>query len=393
MSYNLHLDRIKFASSDAGDVYALVQLEYREECNEARISENTRREGIMGLKAGIVGVTGYVGEELVRILCRHPEVEEMMVASRDFAGEALDQVFPHLRGYADQEILDMERIPDLAARADVVFLALPHGVSAPVAREVLVKGKRVIDLAADFRLPDVELYEKWYKGPHGAPELLKEAVYGLPELFRPAISAARLVANPGCYPTSALLALAPLLKHGLVDRSTMIIDSKSGVSGAGRAPALGCHFPECNENIKAYGVGTHRHTPEIAYYAGALAGGSIDVVFTPHLIPVTRGILSTVYARLARPMDAASLRQIYREFYAGEVFVHVAGAGEWPETKWVLGTNRCFLGVSSSEGRQAVVVSVIDNLVKGAAGQAVQNMNLMFGLPEGTGLTGPGLHP
>jgi N-acetyl-gamma-glutamyl-phosphate reductase len=347
----------------------------------------------MGLKAGIVGVTGYVGEELVRILCRHPEIEEIRVASRDFVGEALDRVFPHLRGHVDREIWGMEKLPDLAAWADVVFLALPHGVSAPVAREVLKKGKKVIDLAADFRLPDVELYEKWYRVPHGAPELLKEAVYGLPELFRSSISAAQLVANPGCYPTSALLALAPLLKHGLVDRSTVIVDSKSGVSGAGRSPSLGCHFPECNENIRAYGVGVHRHTPEISYYAGVLSGGQVDVFFTPHLIPVTRGILSTVYARMERPMDDASLRRIYEEFYAGEAFVQVAVAGEWPETKWVLGTNRCFLGVTSGAERQAVVVSAIDNLVKGAAGQAVQNMNLMFGLPEVTGLTGPGLYP
>ncbi len=346
----------------------------------------------MTLNVGIVGATGYVGEELVRILCRHPQVKEITAASRDFTGCTLDQVFPHLRGYAEPEILGLDRLPELIDRSDVVFLALPHGVSAPVARDVLRQGKKVIDIAADFRLPDAALYEEWYKAPHGAPELLAEAVYGLPELFRSKISGARLVANPGCYPTSALLALAPLLKKGLVDGSTLIIDSKSGVSGSGRALALGSLFSECSGNMKAYGVGTHRHTPEIATYAGILAEKSVDVIFTPHLIPVTRGILSTVYARLKDSMDASTLRQVYEDFYAGEEFVQVARDGEMPETKWVLGTNRCFLGAAVNQGR-AIIVSVIDNLVKGAAGQAVQNMNILFGLPETTGLEHPGLYP
>ena len=242
----------------------------------------------MGLNVGIIGATGYVGEELVRLLCKHPEVTEVITASRDYAGMTLDQVYPHLRGYADLEILDMDRVPELTDRSDVVFLALPHGVSAPAARTVLERGKKVIDIAADFRLPELELYEKWYKGQHGAPELLAEAVYGLPELFREEIREAKLVANPGCYPTSALLALAPLLRNSLVDLSSLIVDSKSGVSGAGRALALGSLFSECSENTKAYGVGTHRHTPEIAYYAGVLAGNTVDLVFTPHLIPMTQ---------------------------------------------------------------------------------------------------------
>jgi len=346
----------------------------------------------MGLKAGVVGVTGYVGAELVRILCRHPEVERITAASKDFVGEMIDQVFPSLRGYTNLKILSMEQLPELIEDSDVVFLALPHKVSAPVARDVLEQGKKVIDLAADFRLPDVRVYEQWYQVPHGAPELLGEAVYGLPELFRSAVKGTRLVANPGCYPTSALLALAPLLKEGLIDRSQVIIDSKSGVSGSGRTPGLGNIFCECHENIKAYGVGTHRHTPEIAHYAGVLAGGEVDLVFTPHLIPVTRGILSTVYARLERPVDTASLRGLYRDFYAGEFFVQVAADGEWPETKWVCGTNRCCLGVAS-QGERVIAVSVIDNLIKGAAGQAVQNMNLLFGLSEAAGLAGPALYP
>ena len=346
----------------------------------------------MGLNVGIIGATGYVGEELVRLLCKHPEVTEIITASRDYAGMTLDQVYPHLRGYADLEILDMDRVPELTDRSDVVFLALPHGVSAPAARTVLERGKKVIDIAADFRLPELELYEKWYKGQHGAPELLAEAVYGLPELFREEIREAKLVANPGCYPTSALLALAPLLRNSLVDLSSLIVDSKSGVSGAGRALALGSLFSECSENTKAYGVGTHRHTPEIAYYAGVLAGNTVDLVFTPHLIPMTRGILSTVYANLNSSQDSAGLRQIYDNFYAEEEFVEIAPLGEMPETKWVRGTNRCFLGVAVN-GKKAIIVSVIDNLVKGAAGQAVQNMNLLFGLAENSGLQQPGMHP
>jgi len=346
----------------------------------------------MALSAGVIGATGYVGEELVRILCRHPEVTEIRAASREFAGSTLDQVFPYLRGYAAPEILDMDRVPELIERSDVVFLALPHGVSAPAARAVLEQGKKVIDMAADFRLPDLGLYEKWYSAPHGAPELLAEAVYGLPELFRHEIGGAKLVANPGCYPTGALLALAPLLKNDLVDINSLIVDSKSGVSGAGRGPALGSLFSECTENMKAYGVGRHRHTPEIAYYAGVLAGSRVDPVFTPHLIPMARGILSTVYGRLCSSQDSAGLRRIFQEYYAGEEFVEVAREGEMPETKWVRGTNRCFLGVAAVDG-QAVIVSVIDNLVKGAAGQAVQNMNLLFGLAENTGLTHPGFYP
>ncbi|HHY40202.1 MAG TPA: N-acetyl-gamma-glutamyl-phosphate reductase [Syntrophaceticus sp.] len=346
----------------------------------------------MALRVGIVGVTGYVGEELVRILCHHPGVSEITAASKDFAGIALDRVYPYLRGHAEIEIMGMEKLDQLIDSSDVVFLALPHRVSAPVAQQVIVKGKKVIDLAADFRLPEQKVYEEWYQAEHAAPALLKEAVYGIPELFREEIKGKRLVANPGCYPTSALLALAPLLKNRLVDRSSVIIDSKSGVSGAGRSLNLGSLFAECNENMKAYGVGTHRHTPEIAHYAGVLAGEAVNIIFTPHLMPVSRGIISTVYAKLNSALDSCSLKQIYQDFYAGEEFVHVALEGEMPETKWVVGTNRCFLGAVVNRD-MAVVVSVIDNLVKGAAGQAVQNMNLLFELPENTGLQQLGLYP
>lgn len=347
----------------------------------------------MGIKVGIIGATGYVGEELVRILCRHPRVTGITVASKDAPGQPMSRVYPHLAGFADMEILDMDRVPELISGSDLVFIALPHGLSAPVAREAMAAGKRVIDMAADFRLPDQALYEQWYQAAHEAPDLLGEAVYGLPELFRSAVRTARLVANPGCYPTSALLALAPLMKHGLVEQDSLIVDSKSGISGAGRTLALGSHYSECNDNVRAYSVAAHRHTPEISYYASVLAGSKVDVVFTPHLIPMTRGILSTVYAELLRSMDAAYLRRVYRDFYSGEEFIQLMGEGEWPETKWVQGTNRCCLGLTVVGRKRLIVVSVIDNLVKGAAGQAVQNMNLMFDLPEGAGLNYPGLYP
>ncbi|MGD0152959.1 MAG: N-acetyl-gamma-glutamyl-phosphate reductase [Thermacetogeniaceae bacterium] len=259
--------------------------------------------------------------------------------------------------------------------------------------DMLDAGARVIDLSGAFRLRTPANYLTWYQETHTQSALLAKAVYGLPEFYRDLIPAARLVANPGCYPTSALLALAPLMKHGLVEQDSLIIDSKSGVSGAGRTPALGSLYSECNDNVRAYSVTTHRHTPEISYYASVLAGSKAEVVFTPHLIPMTRGILSTVYARLLRPLDAASVRQFYRDFYSGEQFVQLLDEGQWPETKWVQGTNRCCLGLAVAGPKQLIVVSVIDNLVKGAAGQAVQNMNLLFGLPEGLGLDFPALYP
>lgn len=346
----------------------------------------------MGIRVGIIGVTGYVGEELVRILCKHPYVTSLDAAARDFPGSTIDRVFPHLRGHVDLEIKGMNRVAEVIGGADLIFLSLPHGLSAPFVKDALERGKRVIDLAADFRLPEVSLYERWYQTNHEAPELLKDAVYGLPELFRSAVKDARLVANPGCYPTSALLALAPLLKQGLIDPDSVIVDSKSGVSGAGRTLALTSHFSECNESVRAYSVGTHRHTPEIAYYASVLAGKRVNITFTPHLIPMTRGILSTVYARLLKPLESSSLRQIYKEFYEGEAFVETAAEGEWPQTNWVRGTNRCYLGMTVSGGKGVIVVSVIDNLVKGAAGQAVQNMNIMYGFPETAGLDVPGLY-
>lgn len=346
----------------------------------------------MGLKVGIIGITGYVGEELLRLLCRHPEVAEIRGAAGDHNKAAIDRIYPNLRGSAHLEVMGMEQTGELIEWADQIFLALPHGLSSPYAREAMAVGKRVVDLAADFRLPDPLLYQKWYQEPHGAPELLDQAVYGLPELFRPLIKKARLIANPGCYPTSALLALAPLLKAGLIAAGDIIIDSKSGVTGAGRALVPGSLFCECDESVKAYGVGTHRHTPEIAHYASLLAGTKVMVAFTPHLIPMTRGILSTIYVSLTERLSTGELRQLYRQFYEGEHFVHLCEEGEWPQTSWVKGSNHCFLGLAAGEGGRAVLVAVIDNLVKGAAGQAVQNMNLMWEIEETAGLQAPGIY-
>jgi N-acetyl-gamma-glutamyl-phosphate reductase len=347
---------------------------------------------MMGLKVGIVGVTGYVGVELARILGQHPEVTALYGASKDFSEAALDQVYPHLRGRLALKIIKYEELQTVIDSCDLIFTALPHGLSAPVVKSALAAGKKAIDMAADFRLPDANLYEQWYEKPHGAPELLAEAVYGLPELFRQEIAPAHLVANPGCYPTSALLALAPLLKGGLIECNSVIIDSKSGVSGAGRTPSVGNLFSECNEVVKPYGVGTHRHTPEISWYASVLAGSAVDVVFTPHLVPMTRGMLSTVYSKLRQPLNTDDLRRVYENFYAGESFIQVCRQGEWPQTNWVRGTNNCCLGVAVTGGGQVITVSAIDNLVKGAAGQAVQNMNLIYGFPEMSGLDVTGLY-
>jgi N-acetyl-gamma-glutamyl-phosphate reductase len=345
---------------------------------------------VMGIKIGIIGVTGYVGIELARILSRHPEVESIAAVSKDFSGSRLDQVYPHLRGQLHTVIRDYDAAPEVIASSDVTFTALPHGLSAPLAREALRQGSRLIDMAADFRLPDPAVYEQWYGQPHQAPELLPQAVYGLSEIFRDKIRQARLIANPGCYPTCSLLALAPLLKHRVIEPQ-VIIDAKSGVSGAGCSTVRGNLFSECNEDIKAYGVGKHRHTPEISCYATQLAAGPVQVTFTPHLIPMTRGMLCTIYATLSQELATAEINQLYRHFYQGERFVEISPEGEWPQTNWVRGGNSCFIGALAA-GQRLIVISVIDNLVKGAAGQAVQNMNISCGFPETAGLDAPGLY-
>lgn len=347
----------------------------------------------MTIKVGIVGATGYTGAELVRILHRHPEVELVALTTRSYAGMPLHEVYPHLQKY-NRLICEEMNLPGLFDISDVVFVALPHGHSVPVAVEAVRRGKKVIDLGADFRFKDYRVYEQWYKVEHGAKELLADAAYGLPEVNREGIKGATLVANPGCYPTSAVLALAPLLKNRLINTGSIIIDSKSGASGAGRGLSLGAHFCELKENFKAYNVAIHRHTPEIEQELGKIAGEEITVTFTPHLLPVTRGILSTVYAELLSPLGKEELRELYADYYKEEFFVRVMPEGTLPQIKWVAGTNHCDIGVTvDSRTGRAIIVSAIDNLVKGASGQAVQNMNIICGFPEDTALAGPGLYP
>lgn len=347
----------------------------------------------MTIKVGIVGATGYTGAELVRILSRHQEVELVVLGTQSYTGQPIWAVYPHLYKY-NQLICEDVVQTDLLERAEVIFVALPHGHAMPIAAEAVRRGQKVIDLGADFRLTDYATYEQWYKVTHTARELLTETVYGLPEIKREQIGQAKVIANPGCYPTSVILALAPLLKNKIIDPGSVIIDSKSGVSGAGRGLALGVHFSEVNENFKAYNVGIHRHTPEIEQELGQLAGENMVVSFTPHLLPVTRGILSTIYARAENPPAYDEIMALYREFYQDSFFVRVLPEGLLPQTKWVTGTNHCDIGltVDPRTGR-IIVIAAIDNLVKGAAGQAVQNMNIICGLPEETALTGAGLFP
>lgn len=339
-------------------------------------------------KIAILGATGYTGLELIRLLHGHPAVQVAYLSSESAAGLPLSKVHPQLAGITDHvlEPLAPDRIPPGVRLA---FLALPHGSSAAAAPELLSRDITVIDLSADYRLKDPALYDSWYGRSHPVPQLLGQAVYGLPELNASAIRTASLVANPGCYPTSVLLALAPLAARGAVDWSSVIIDAKSGVSGAGRTPRQDFHFPECTENFKAYRVGNHQHTPEIEQELASLAGEAVTVTFTPHLVPMVRGILSTIYLKL-KPRAGFSLEELYNlygEFYRGCPFVRLLRE-VLPETRWVRGSNFCDLGIRLEErtGR-VILVSAIDNLVKGASGQAVQNMNLVLGLPQETGLS------
>ena len=348
----------------------------------------------MTVKVSIVGATGYTGAELVRILHSHPEVELTALTTRSYVDMPFDKIYPHLYKY-NQLVCEEMNFPKLFENSEVIVIALPHGHAMPVALEAARLGKKIVDLGADFRLKDYRVYEKWYKVEHEARKLLDSAAYGLPEVNRDNIKKASLVANPGCYPTSAILALAPLLKHKLIDTGSIVIDSKSGVSGAGRGLALGSHFCEANENFKAYNVAAHRHTPEIEQELSRIAGEPITVTFTPHLLPITRGILSTVYANLLDPPVAKDrIREAYLDYYKEEFFVRVLPEGTLPQTKWVSGANHCDIGLTlDSRTGRVIVTSAIDNLVKGASGQAVQNMNIICGLPEDMGLYGPGLYP
>lgn len=337
------------------------------------------------VRVAIVGASGYTGVELVRLLADHPGVEITCVTSRQHAGEEIAAVFPSLRQRIGL-VCDPVDVDLVAAKADFVFTALPHKTAMEVVPDLLAAGKKVVDLSADYRLRDVSVYEAWYQ-KHTSPHLLGEAVYGLPEVYREQVKGARLVANPGCYPTSVAIGLAPLLKGDLVEPATLVVDSKSGTTGAGRSAKLGSLFCEVNEGFKAYGVAGHRHTPEIEQTLSELAGEGVILSFTPHLLPVNRGILSTCYATLKEDVSTADLLRTYQDYYRQEPFVRVHPEGSLPNVAFVRGSNFCDVGVvSDPRTGRVIVVAAIDNLVKGAAGQAVQNMNLMLGLEESTGL-------
>ena len=335
------------------------------------------------LKVGIVGGTGYTGVELLRLLAPHPEVELAVITSRGEAGLPVVDMFPNLRGHVELVFTD-PATADLAS-CDVVFFATPNGIAMQQVQSLLDQGVRVIDLAADFRIRDIATWEKWYGMSHACPEVVATAVYGLPELNRERIRGAQLVANPGCYPTSVQLGFLPLLKAGVVDESNLIADAKSGVSGAGRKAETHTLFAEAGDNFKAYGVAGHRHLPEISQGLSEIAQGKkIGLTFVPHLLPLIRGIHATLYAKLTNKVD---LQQLFEDCYANEPFVDVLPKGSHPETRSVRGSNHCRIAVHQPQnGDTVIVLSVIDNLVKGAAGQAVQNMNIMFGFAETAGL-------
>ncbi|MDO9281141.1 MAG: N-acetyl-gamma-glutamyl-phosphate reductase [Methylotenera sp.] len=338
------------------------------------------------LKVGIVGGTGYTGVELLRLLSVHPNVTLTAITSRGDAGSAVADMFPSLRGYVDLAFSDPAQAN--LSECDVVFFATPHGVAMGQAQTLLDANVKLIDLAADFRLQDTAVFEKWYKLPHSCPDILREAVYGIPELYREKIKSAQVIGNPGCYPTTVLLGLAPLLDQGLIDYSAPIIaDSKSGVSGAGRKAEVATLFAESSDSMKAYGVTGHRHHPEIYAQLTQLAGTELQFIFVPHLIPMIRGMLSTIYVKLSEKAKSVDLQALYEQRYQHERFVDVMPTGSLPETRSVRGSNQIRIALHrQAEAGYLTLVVVQDNLVKGAAGQAVQNMNIMFSLPENTGL-------
>lgn len=356
------------------------------------------------IQAGIIGATGYTGAELVRLLCMHPEVQIQLISSRSHAGKRLAELYPNLNGYVDL-ICEPEATLEMLCGCDVVFIALPAGHAATIVKGIASwqakvgqdaggLAPKVIDLGADFRLRDPQAYQGWYGMTHEAPEFLSRSVYGLPEIHRDKIAHADLIANPGCYPTATILGLLPGLREGILDLDSIIVDAKSGVSGAGRELRLSSHYVEVNEGIHPYQAGRHRHTPEIEQELEALAGRSLTITFTPHLVPMSRGILATIYAQLKEPIGSKELWEIYYLHYQDEPFIQVLPEGHWPHTRWTYGSNMVLVGLTVDQRTQRAIIAVaIDNLGKGASGQAVQNMNIMFGLPETTGLLMPGLVP
>ncbi len=341
-------------------------------------------------RIGIVGGTGYTGVELLRLLASHERAEVVTLTSRAESGRRVDELYPNLRGRCDLVFCEPETA-DLVS-CDIVFFATPHNVAMRMVPDLLAAGVRVVDLSADYRLRDHRVWSQWYGEPHASPELLDEAVYGLPEFHRDAIAGARLVACPGCYPTAVQLGFAPLLSEGLIDPEHLVASAASGISGAGRQAKVDNLLAETADSFKAYGVAGHRHLPEIEQGLGWLADSAVQLTFVPHLLPVIRGIHATLFAPLLAP--GHDLQALYEEYYADEVFVDVLPAGTYPQTRTVKGVNRCQLAVAVPQARDTVVVmSTIDNLVKGASGQAIQSMNIMLGLPEHVGLEQVGLVP
>ena len=338
------------------------------------------------IKVGIIGATGYAGGELVRILMGHKDAEIKWYGSRSYVDQKYADVYRNMFQIVDAKCMD-DNMEELADQVDVIFTATPQGLCASLVNEEILSKTKIIDLSADFRLKDVNVYEEWYKIEHKAPQYIDEAVYGLCEINRALVKSARIVANPGCYTTCSILTAYPLAKEGLIDMSTLIIDAKSGTSGAGRGAKLPNLYCEVNENIKAYGVATHRHTPEIEEQLGYASGEKVVLNFTPHLVPMNRGILATEYATLKKKVTYEEVKAVYDQYYAKEKFVRVLDRDVCPETKWVEGSNYVDIGFKiDPRTNRIIMMGAIDNLVKGAAGQAVQNMNLLFGLPEDEGL-------
>jgi N-acetyl-gamma-glutamyl-phosphate reductase len=344
------------------------------------------------VKIGIAGASGYTGLELIRLLAGHPEAELTVLTSETFQGQNIADVFPSLNGVVDLKLRPLD--DSITKDCSVLFLALPHIAAMDKLPVYLQSDCKVIDLSADYRLKDPKDYSDWYSVTHTHPELLQKAVYGLPELHRQAIQTARFIANPGCYPTSVILALAPLLKTGWVDLGSIISDSKSGVSGAGRKPSLSTHYAEVNEGISPYGLGGHRHTPEMEQELSSLAGKPVRLTFSPHLIPMSRGMLSTIYINLNEAINDEKLVEYYRNFYKNEHFVRVLNLGKFASSQHVRSSNFCDIGLKvDSRNQRLIITSALDNLIKGASGQAIQNMNIMLSLDEKMGLTTPATFP
>lgn len=338
------------------------------------------------MKVGIIGSTGYAGAEIVRILMNHPEAEIIWYGSRSYVDKKFSEVFGNMFQIVE-DVCKGENISELSEKADVIFTATPQGLCASLVNEEILEKTKIIDLSADFRIKDVATYEKWYQINHPTPQFIPEAVYGLCEINRDKIKSARLIANPGCYPTCSFLSIYPLAKEGLIDMNSIIIDAKSGTSGAGRGAKVANLYCEVNESIKAYGVATHRHTPEIEEQLSYASGEDVVINFTPHLVPMNRGILVTAYANLKKDITEEEMFDIYHSYYDKEYFVRVLDKGICPETRWVEGSNFVDVGIKKDDRTNRVIMmGAMDNLVKGAAGQAVQNMNIMFGLDEECGL-------